>query len=98
MGAHTHITHEIQMTTRDKITEWLEQALFMEPSDFDAAIIGIAERAGGMSVVAYDRTMVIDILARDMPREEAEEYFEFNTISAWMGDCTPVFIDTRYAE
>jgi hypothetical protein len=39
----------------------------------DAAIIGIAERAGGMSVVAYDRNMVIDILARDMPREEAEE-------------------------
>lgn len=86
------------MTTRENITEWLGEALFMEPSDFDEAIIGVAERAGGMNVVAYDRTLVIDILARSMPREEAEEYFEFNTIGAWMGELTPVFIDTRYAE
>jgi hypothetical protein len=41
---------------------------------------------------------VIDILARDMPREDAEEFFEFNTIGAWMGDATPVFVDTRPAE
>jgi hypothetical protein len=49
-------------------------------------------------VVAYDRTIVIDILAREMTREEAEEFFEFNTIGSWMGDLTPVFIDTRPAE
>jgi hypothetical protein len=86
------------MTTRERIGEWLEEALFLDPSDFDEAIIGIAERAGGLSVVAYDRSVVIDILERDMPRDEAEEFFEFNTIGAWMGECTPVFIDTRYAE
>jgi hypothetical protein len=86
------------MTTRERIGEWLEEALFLEPSAFDAAIIGVAERAGGLSVVAYDRTAVIDILERDMPRDEAEEFFEFNTIGAWMGECTPVFIDTRYAD
>lgn len=86
------------MSTRERISEWLEEALFMEPSSFDVAILGIAERAGGLSVVAYDRSIVVDILAHDMPREEAEEFFEFNTISAWMGECTPVFIDTRYAE
>jgi hypothetical protein len=50
------------------------------------------------SVVAYDRTRVIDIYARDMTREEAEEFFEFNTIGAWLGDATPVFIDMRPAE
>lgn len=86
------------MTTRERISDWLEEALFMEPSCFDEAIIGIAERAGGMSVVAYDRSRVVEIMGRDMSRAEAEEFFEFNTISAWMGDGTPVFIDTRYAE
>jgi hypothetical protein len=33
-----------------------------------------------------------------MTREEAEEFFEFNTIGAWLGDATPVFIDMRPAE
>ena len=86
------------MSTRDKITDRLEEALFLEPAAFDEAIIGVAERSGMEPVVCYDRTLCIDILARDMPREDAEEFFEFNTIGAWMGDLTPVFVDTRPAE
>jgi len=49
-------------------------------------------------VVTYDRTIVIDILARLMTREEAEEFFEYNTIGSWMGILTPIFVDTRPAE
>jgi hypothetical protein len=86
------------MTTRELIADSLENAVFLEPAVYDEAIIGVAHRYGMDPVVAYDRTMVIDILARDMSREDAEEFFEFNTIGAWMGDSTPVFIDTRPAE
>jgi hypothetical protein len=91
------------MTTRQKINDWAEmvesQVLLLDPPVFDEAILGIAERADGMTVVAYDRMECIRILMRDgMNRDEAEEYFEFNTIGAWMGEGTPVFIDTRYAE
>lgn len=86
------------MTTRERIADSIEDALFLDLADYDDAIIGVAERCGMDPVVAYDRTRVIDILARDMPREDAEEFFEFNTIGAWMGKNTPVFIDTRYAE
>lgn len=86
------------MTTRERISGMLEEALFLEPADFDAAILGIAERFGMGPVVCYDRTRCIDILAQAMPREEAEEFFEFNTIGAWMGDCTPIFVDTRPAD
>lgn len=86
------------MNTRALLSETLEVAMFLEPAIFDEAILGVAERFGMDPVVCYDRTRVIDILARDMPREEAEEYFEFNTIGAWMGDATPIFLDTRYAE
>ena len=83
---------------RERITYEIESAINLEPDTFDEAIIGVAHRLGMDPVVAYDRTIVIDILAREMTREEAEEFFEFNTIGSWMGDLTPVFIDTRPAE
>jgi hypothetical protein len=86
------------MTTKEQILATVEGALFLDPADYDEAIIGVAYRFGMLPVVAYDRTRVIDILARDMSREDAEEYFEFNTIGAWLGRLTPVFIDTRPAE
>jgi hypothetical protein len=59
---------------------------------FDDAIIGIAERIGMEPVVAYDINKIIEILARDMPKEDAVEYFEFNILGAYMGERTPVFI------
>ena len=86
------------MTTRERIADSIEHALFLDPADYDEAIIGIANCFGTPPVVAYDRTMVIDILARDMSREDAEEFFEFNIIGARINENTPVFIDTRYAE
>lgn len=84
--------------TRQRIADLDEGLLLLDPASFDEAIIGIAERCGMQPVVCYDRTRCIDILARDMSREEAEEFFEFNTLGAWMGDRTPVFVDTRVAE
>ena len=71
---------------RERIMYEIEDAIFLEPKSFDEAIIGIAYRFGMEPVVTYDRTIVIDILAREMTREEAEEFFEFNTIGSWMGN------------
>lgn len=71
------------------------QAMLLEPSLFDAAIIGIAERMDGLYAIAYDREKCIAITeGMGMTREEAEEYFEFNTAGAWVGEGTPVFITT----
>ena len=84
--------------TRDRITSYLEDAIFLEPSDFDEAIIGVAYRFGMQPVVCYDRTTCIDILSRAMSREMAEEFFEYNTLGSWMGKSTPVFLDGRPAE
>jgi hypothetical protein len=83
---------------RERIMYEIEDAIFLEPKSFDEAIIGIAYRFGMEPVVTYDRTIVIDILAREMTRDEAEEFFEFNSVGAWMGDLTPIFVDTRPAE
>ena len=59
---------------------------------YEEAIIGIADRFGMQSSVAYDYDKVIEILARDMSYEEAVEYFHFNIIGAWVGETTPLFI------
>ena len=82
------------MLIRKKVLEKIDEATFIEPGGFDEAIIGVANRFGMEPVVAYDRAKVIDILAKGMSHEDAEEFFEFNTIGAWVGDLTPVFIDT----
>ena len=62
---------------------------------FEDAYLGVARRAGGMAVAAYSRPLCIGILmSRDgMTEEDAEEFFEFNTACAWMGDETPVFVE-----
>lgn len=61
---------------------------------FDDCAVGICERFGMDCVLAYDRGLVIDkLMTRDgMTRDEAEEFFEYNQIGAWMGEKTPVFL------
>ena len=85
--------------TRDEIACKLEDALFLDPPKiFDKCIVGVAERAGGMSAVAYDMDKCIRALmyAHKWSHDEAVEWFEFNTVAAYVGDRTPVFIDTDF--
>ena len=85
------------MELRDRIADYAPDALLAD--GFDDAILGVAERCGQPTLVAYDRSRCIDILvAQGMDREEAEEYFEFNVAGAWVGEQTPVWIDTRIVE
>lgn len=69
-----------------------EEALLLEPEMFDVAIVGVLERFGQPAIVCYDREKVIEVLMADMPREDAEEYYSFNTLGAWMGEGTPAFL------
>ena len=59
---------------------------------FDEAVIGVVERAG-LLAVCYDRNKIISILMRDMNREEAWEYYEYNILGSYMGESTPVYLD-----
>jgi len=79
----------------DVALEEVEEEVWM-PNGYDDAIIGVMERAGGTCpIVAYDREAGIKITMGDsMTREEAEEFFEFNVVGAWMGEGTPCFIKT----
>jgi hypothetical protein len=81
------------MTAKETIAQENSFALFAD--GFEDAIIGLSYRFGREPVVAYDQAKCIEILQRDMTYEEAIEFFDFNTIGAWVGEDTPTFIE-RY--
>ena len=60
----------------------------------DKAFIGLAER-DGKQVAVYGIFSCIHQLQLDnkWSWEEAEEYFNFNTLGAYVGEYTPMFIE-----
>lgn len=57
---------------------------------FDDAMIGTDTRGR----IVYDINKMIEILIKDdeMDELEAIEYLEFNTLYAYVGDMTPVYV------
>ena len=66
----------------------------LKADGLDEAIIGVGRRCSQPDVLVYDTKRVLRILVgRDgMSWEEAEEFFEFNIVGAWVGDETPLFM------
>ena len=62
---------------------------------FDAAFLGVARRCGQPDLAVYSIQRAITVLRdRDgMSAEEAREYLEFNSIGAWMGEGTPIWLE-----
>jgi hypothetical protein len=79
---------------RDQLTEENPDALLAD--GFEDALIGIARRCSQPSLAVYDENKCIDILVKrdKMTWEEAVEFFEFNTLGAWVGENTPLFMTT----
>jgi len=77
---------------KQELVDTYDQLLFYD--DFDDAIIGVASIVGKSPAVAYDYYKCIEILSEHMTEEEAREDLNFNYLSTFLGDGTPVFIDT----
>lgn len=63
---------------------------YLKADGFDAAIIGIdvsSER------LIYDKEKMVEILSSEMSIEDAIEFLEFNTWSAYVGEHTPIYMD-----
>ncbi len=60
---------------------------------FDEAIIGFSPNDWR---VVYSRERCIEILMKDddIPEEEAVDFLEYNTFNAYVGDKTPIWVDT----
>jgi hypothetical protein len=81
--------------TVEEIKEINPEALVCD--GFDDAIIGIAERINLNSVIVYDVAKIISILIDryGMTYDEAEEYYNYNILGAWLGDNTPIYVRTQ---
>lgn len=68
------------------------KALFAD--GFDDAIIGVAYQCGKDPIISYDIEKCINILVKrdGMTRDEAVEYFEFNTLGAYVGEDGPIYV------
>ncbi len=76
---------------RPSLSEINPDALFAD--GFDEAIIGYVENHHHATVVVYDSEKCIRILmGDDMDWEGAREYFEFNTLGAYVGEHGPLFM------
>lgn len=57
----------------------------------------MVERCGQPALACYDVEKCLEILMKrdGMTYEEAQSWFEFNTLGAWVGENTPVYL-TRF--
>jgi len=77
---------------KEMLMEELVENECLVADGFDSALIGISE---GMNPVAvYDVDKCIQVLMEDegMTDEEALDYFYYNTVGAYVGEKTPLFI------
>lgn len=79
----------------DDILEVIKSNELLTMDGYDDCIIGIGYRAGNDQYVVYDTQKIINKLMNEgMSYHQAVEFHEFNQSCAWLGDKTPVFVDT----
>ena len=67
---------------------------YMEPREqFDSCIVGLGYRFHDGPLAMYSADKVIAAFVDGgMDEEEAQEWFDFNVIGAWLGEGTPVYV------
>jgi hypothetical protein len=80
--------------TPEQLAEIDPDMMYMEPREtYDSCIVGLIERAGSGLCVCYDGNMVLRRLEADgMTPDEAQEWMDYNIVSAYMGERTPAFL------
>ena len=90
---------------REKISDFIELS-YSDYSDkilladgFDEAFIGIGDNAQGNPVAVYSIEKCLDILEKQFEDEEdpigdAFDFFEFNVKGSYVGEFTPMFVNT----
>jgi hypothetical protein len=74
----------------DKIIEMYPYETFLIVADMDEAIIGVDVESFRL---VYSVEKIYEVLMKDMPREDAIEYFDYNIVGAYMGEMTPIFVN-----
>jgi hypothetical protein len=84
----------------EQLAEETEGQAIVYPN-YEEALVGICRRFGQPPLALYSYEKCIEILMRDTEGEDlseerrwemAVEFFEFNSIGAWVGEYTPAFV------
>jgi len=79
--------------TRELLQSQYDQELLFADG-FDEAIIGVSASVGVARVV-YCVDKMLDILIEEGEEYlSAREYLEYNTINAWVGKRTPIYVES----
>jgi hypothetical protein len=84
------------MITRSELDDFVDENYpdedILIPDGFEEAFVGIAMQFN-KAIAIFDKQKCIEILCRDMSREDALEYFYYNVEGAYVGERTPAFLD-----
>ena len=82
-------------TVPEEIVEQYDgyELMFMDPKEYDDAIVGVSEVCGKHPAVVYDEDKVIDVsMSLGMTYDEAVDHFYYNQIGGYLGKSTPTFL------
>lgn len=87
-------TNILRNSIVDFCQEHADDILLMD--GFDEAFIGVGARINLPPVAIYNRMKMVKILVtRDgMTYDEADEYISYNCEGAWVGDTTPIIVNS----
>lgn len=84
---------ENNVTVINNILQAFPEWEFTQMDGYDNCLIGVVEQFGRPPILCYDKSKVIAKLCEDgLDLEEADEFFYFNQIGAWVGETTPCFL------
>ena len=101
--ANAHLQPKKNKTFRSSLEIWEERfpdLMMLEPREFfDEAIVGVVERIN-LTALCYDTQEVLDIVEKRIygegcSPEEALEHFEYNIKGSYVGEHSPVFLDSK---
>jgi len=80
------------MIDKEHLMEVLAEEECLTADGFDAALVGCTY---GTNVVAvYDIQRMIEVLVNEgMEHDDAVEFLEYNVVSAYLGDKTPLYVN-----
>jgi len=77
---------------REELQKNYDQPLLFADG-FDDCIIGVCNDFGIIRVVYCVSKMIVELMSDDMDYYEAREYLDYNTLNAWVGETTPIYVE-----
>lgn len=80
------------MIDKEHLMEVLAEEECLTADGFDAALVGCTY--GANIVAVYDIQRMIEVLVNEgMDHDDAVEFLEYNVVSAYLGDKTPLYVN-----